>query len=161
MDLDKFRKKAEEVKKENQKFLQSLKKRKPKNLDSLFHTTHEEVFQHTDCLTCANCCKTTSPIFKKRDIQRIAKHFRMKPNDFIDQYLKMDDDDDYVLTSSPCPFLGTDNYCDIYDVRPDACAEFPHTDRRKMNQILSLTYENTMVCPAVLEIVEKMKAKIK
>ncbi len=161
MDLDKFRKNAEEAKKGNQKFLQNLKKKKPKNLDALFHKTHEEVFQHTDCLECANCCKTTSPIFKNRDIQRIAKHFRMKTNDFIDKYLKLDDENDYVLNSSPCPFLGQDNYCHIYDVRPDACAEFPHTDRRKMNQILNLTFENTMVCPAVLEIVEKMKSKIK
>jgi hypothetical protein len=159
MDLDKFRKKAEEEKKVNQKFLNNLKKKKVKNLDNLFHKAHEEVFEKINCLDCANCCKTTSPIFKNRDIQRISKYFRMKSNDFIDKYLKIDDENDYVLKSSPCPFLDDDNYCGIYDVRPDACAEFPHTDRRKMSQIINLTYRNTLVCPAVLEIVNKLKIK--
>lgn len=160
MDLDKFRKLSEELKKENQKFYKNLKKKRIKNLDHLFEEAHEAVFKETDCLSCANCCITTSPIFKSRDIKRIAKHFRMKEAKFIDQYLYEDEEEDYVLQSSPCSFLGSDNYCSIYDIRPDACREFPHTNRRKMSQILSLTERNTLLCPAVLEITERLKKKL-
>ncbi|MEQ8574383.1 MAG: YkgJ family cysteine cluster protein, partial [Fulvivirga sp.] len=104
-----------------------------------------------------NCCKTTSPIFKDRDIDRLAAHLKMKPGDFIEQYLHLDGENDYVLNVAPCPFLMDDNTCSVYEHRPRACREYPHTDRKKMAGILSLTYKNTMVCPAVLEIVERMK----
>ncbi|MBM3186118.1 MAG: YkgJ family cysteine cluster protein [Bacteroidetes bacterium] len=109
-----------------------------------------------DCLTCANCCKTTSPIFRDADIRRISKHLRMKEAQFISNYLKMDDESDYVLQKSPCHFLGTDNKCDIYEVRPLACREYPHTDRKNMHQILDLTVQNTLICPAVSRIVQKI-----
>ena len=81
----------------------------------------------------------------------------MKPGTFVEQYLKVDEDGDYVLTTAPCPFLDDENYCRIYEDRPKACREYPHTDRKKMVQITSLTYKNTLVCPAVLEIVERLK----
>lgn len=149
--------KALEAKIANSKFLAKLKKQKPAQLDNAFHTLHDEVFAKTDCLSCANCCKTTSPIFKMRDIERIANYQKLKPTQFIAQYLKIDQDNDYVLQKSPCAFLGSDNYCSIYDVRPDACREYPHTDRRKMHQILDLTLQNTLICPAVYQIVEKLK----
>ncbi len=158
MDLAAFRQKAEDKKKGNKKFIQKLKRQKLKNLDDTIHTLHEEAFEEIDCLTCANCCKTTSPIFTDKDIDRLAKHFRQRPVAFIKEYLYMDEDGHYVLHSSPCPFLGTDNYCSVYEARPRACREYPHTNRKKMAQILDLTYKNTMVCPAVLRIVEELKS---
>lgn len=157
MDLEDFNKKAQQRKKENQTFFRKLKNKPPKNLDTLFHNTHDEVFAKTNCLNCANCCKTTSPIFYQRDIERAARATKLKPGEFIQQYLFMDEDGDFVLTKAPCPFLNSDNYCSIYEDRPAACREYPHTDRKKMHQILDLTFRNTLVCPAVLEIVEKLK----
>ena len=142
------------------KLFAKIKKKKPGNLDDLFFSLHEEVFEKTDCLECANCCKTTSPVFKDKDIERLAKHFRIKPSQFTEKYLHLDEDHDYVLNTAPCPFLGTDNYCSIYDHRPTACREYPHTDRKKMHQILDLTLKNTAVCPAVFNIVEKLKLVI-
>jgi len=157
MNLDRFREKSKNKAAENKKFLGTLRKKDPRKLDDEFHTLHEEVFDEIDCLTCANCCKTTSPIFYQTDIERVAKSLRQKPGDFIDQYLRIDEDKDYVLKSSPCPFLDADNYCKVYDSRPKACREYPHTNRKKMVQIMDLTYKNTLVCPAVLEIVERLK----
>jgi uncharacterized protein len=157
MDLNSFRDKAQNQREENKKFLQGLKKKDPRKVDDVFHELHEQVFEETDCLTCANCCKTTSPIFYQTDIERVAKSLRMKPGDFIEKYLRIDEDKDYVLKSSPCPFLDSDNYCLVYDDRPKACREYPHTDRKKMVQITELTFKNTMVCPAVLEMVERLK----
>lgn len=158
--MDNFSERAKKKSVENKKFLQSLKKKDAREIDDLFHAVHEEVFAETDCLTCANCCKTTSPIFYQTDIERVSKSLRMKPGEFIDQYLRIDEDKDYVLKSSPCPFLDNENYCKVYDSRPKACREYPHTNRKKMVQITDLTYKNTLVCPAVLEMVERIK-KIK
>lgn len=157
MDLKRFQERSKSASAENKKFLQSLKKKGPRKVDDVFHETHEEVFQEIDCLECANCCKTTSPIFYQTDIERVAKALRMKPGDFIEKYLRVDEDNDYVLKSSPCPFLDADNYCSVYESRPKACREYPHTDRKKMVQIMELTHKNTQVCPAVFEIVERLK----
>ncbi len=145
---------------ENKKFFSKLKKKPPKKLDYLMQELHEAEFEQTDCLTCANCCKTTGPLFTDKDVSRIAKHFRMKDHQFIKQYLRIDEDNDYVLKSVPCTFLSADNYCLIYDVRPKACKEFPHTDRKKFQQISSLTLKNVAICPAAFNIVEKMKQRL-
>jgi len=152
---------AKDKKKENRKFFSRLKKRPPKDLDKLMVELHEEEFSRTDCLQCANCCKTTGPLFTQKDIGRISKHFRMKPGDFIDTYLRLDEENDYVLQQVPCPFLGDDNYCGIYDQRPKACREYPHTDRKDFHKISSLTIKNTSICPAAYNIVEEMKKRLK
>ena len=146
--------------KENKKYFQILKKRTPKNLDVVVHQIHDKIFDKTDCLACGNCCKTTSPIFTEKDIQRISKHLPMKEAKFISQYLDRDEDDYWVLKEAPCAFLGADNYCFIYDVRPKACAEYPHTKRRKFIQLANLTLKNTEICPAVYDIVEELKKEL-
>lgn len=120
---------------------------------------HEAEFARTDCLTCANCCKTTSPRFTSKDIERLAQYFRLKPGVFIERYLHLDEDGDYVLNAAPCPFLLPDTTCSVYEVRPTACREYPHTNRKKFHQLLDITLRNTYVCPAVYRIVEKMYAQ--
>ncbi|MEX0289680.1 MAG: YkgJ family cysteine cluster protein [Flavobacteriaceae bacterium] len=149
--------KAAEKYKENKKYFARLRKKPPKDLDSIMQSLHHEEFEQTDCLKCANCCKTTGPLFTNIDIDRIAKHFRKKPKLFIEEYLRVDEEGDYVLKQVPCTFLGADNYCAIYPVRPKACREFPHTDRKKFHQISHLTLKNVAICPAAFNIVEKMK----
>lgn len=158
IDLEKHKILAKQRSSDNKQFLSLLKKKKPKDLDVQFHQLHEDAFEKIDCLECANCCKTTSPIFYQKDIERVAKHLKLKVQDFVDQYLFIDEDKDYVLKTAPCPFLDHENYCMVYDSRPTACREYPHTDRKRMYQILDLTHKNTIVCPAVLSIVEKLKA---
>ncbi len=158
--LNQLAKLAKDKQNENKKFFDKLKKKVPKNLDYVMQEIHEREFTRTDCLTCANCCKTTGPLFTLADIERIAKHLRLKPQQFIDKYLRVDEDNDYVLQSVPCTFLDNENYCMIYDVRPKACREFPHTDRKKFQQIASLTMKNVAICPAAYNIVEEMKKKI-
>lgn len=139
-----------------QKQLKQLKAKKPKDLDNQFAKTHNEVFAHTNCLDCANCCKTTSPMFFERDIEHLAQHFNMKTTQFIDQYLYLDTDGIYALISSPCPFLGDDNYCSVYDNRPKACREYPHTQHRKMHNKLQLAEKNSAICPAVEDILQRI-----
>jgi uncharacterized protein len=160
INLQVFNKTAHRQSDENKRFLQRLKHKNPRKVDELFHEEHEQVFEEIDCLSCANCCKTTSPIFYSTDIERAAKALRIKPGDFMKKYLRIDEDQDYVLKSSPCPFLDGENYCSIYADRPKACREYPHTNRKKMVQIMDLTHKNTLVCPAVLEMVERLKKVI-
>ena len=145
--------------KENKKFFMKLKKLNPRDLDLKFAEFHEEVFGEIDCLDCGNCCKTIPPMISDRDIQRIASHLGIKPSVFTTDYLRMDEDGDYIFRQTPCPFLGPDNYCAIYAVRQKSCREYPHTDRKKMIQLLTLTHKNTYVCPAVFEIVEALKGE--
>ena len=152
---------AEEKLIENKKYFQKLKKRTPKNLDVVMQNLHDEEFEKTDCLTCGNCCKTTSPIFTDKDVERISKHLKMKVVKFIAQYLERDADDFYVLKTAPCSFLDlNDNTCFIYDVRPKACKEYPHTNRRKFIQITDLTITNASICPATFNIIEALKEKL-
>ncbi len=117
---------------------------------------HEEAFEKIDCLQCAACCKNYSPRFKTPDIKRISKVLRMKEGEFIDKYLHIDTDGDYVLQSHPCPFLGADNYCSIYEDRPSDCARFPYTDEDVILKRQPLTLKNSTFCPAVYYVLEKL-----
>lgn len=157
MNAEDLKKKAGQKRTENKKFFDRLKKNSPRDLDQQFQALHNEVFEKIDCLTCANCCKTTGPLFTQKDIERLSSHFRIRPAEFIARYLRLDEDNDYVLQSVPCPFLGADNYCSVYEQRPNACREYPHTNQRKMHTIFKETLNNVAVCPAVFEIVEKLK----
>ncbi|MFY7672482.1 YkgJ family cysteine cluster protein [Tenacibaculum sp. MEBiC06402] len=160
-DLENLKELSQEKLAENKKYFQKLKKRTPKRLDLVVQEIHEEEFERTDCLNCGNCCKTTSPMFTYKDIERISKHLKMKVADFVSQYLRIDEDDFHVLQTSPCPFLDlNDNSCFIYDVRPKACAEYPHTNRKKFIQLANLTIKNTEICPATYRILEELKKRL-
>jgi len=160
IDPQKLPEMAARVAHENTKYLKKIKVRKPKQLDATMASLHNETFQKIDCLSCANCCKTTGPLFLPSDIKRISKRLKMKPTDFEDTYLRIDEDNDRVLQELPCAFLGADNHCLIYDDRPKACREFPHTDRPKFHQITKITQKNVAVCPAVYAMVERLKSEL-
>jgi Fe-S-cluster containining protein len=117
---------------------------------------HEEAFEKIDCLTCANCCKSYSPRFKTPDIKRISKLLKMKQGVFIETYLRLDSDGDYVAKKSPCPFLGEDNYCTIYEDRPSDCHRFPYTDEDVLLKRPVITLKNSSFCPIVYYVLEKL-----
>jgi uncharacterized protein len=147
-------------KKEFAKIGEKLRKMSGKKVDDLFHSAHEHAFEEIDCLACANCCKTTSPIFRDVDIERLSKHLRISVADFQQRYLRMDEDRDWVLKKAPCPFLGDVNYCSVYEWRPKACREYPHTDRKNMSQLLKLSVKNTEICPAVSRIFQELSQRL-
>ena len=117
---------------------------------------HEEAFGRIDCLQCANCCKQYSPRFKTPDIKRIARHLQLKESELIERYLRLDEDGDYVVRSTPCPFLGADNYCSIYSVRPSDCERFPYTDEDVLVKRPALTQKNSTFCPIVYFVLERL-----
>ena len=117
---------------------------------------HEKAFSKISCLDCAGCCKNYSPRFKTPDIKRISKHLRMRESEFIDTYLQIDNEGDYVVKQVPCPFLGQDNHCAIYDVRPSDCARFPYTDEDVLLRRPNITLKNAEFCPAVFFVLENL-----
>ena len=151
--LNNWEKKSAEHQKQYKNFLQRANKNEVlKQLPAL----HDEAFEKIDCLQCANCCKNYSPRFKTPDIKRISRHLKMKEGDFIETYLRLDEDGDYVARSTPCPFLGKDNYCSIYENRPSDCHRFPYTDEDVIIKRQSLTLKNSAFCPIVYYVLEKL-----
>ncbi len=146
------------AKENKKKYAQYLKRCDQRKVIRLLPELHQQTFSKINCLECANCCKNHSPRFKIPDIKRIAKHLHMKQGDFIQTYLKLDDENDYVMQQQPCSFLGNDNYCSIYEVRPSDCARYPYTDEDVLLKRPTLTLKNTEVCPAVFTILEKLSS---
>lgn len=148
--------KAQSKKRDFKKLAARVKKLKPRDADEIFRKLHDEAFAHINCLECANCCKGLGPRLQKSDIDRLAAYLKMKSSVFMDTYLRIDEDKDFVFQSMPCPFLLPDNYCMVYASRPKACREYPHTDQKNIRSILSTCVKNTETCPAVFEIFEKL-----
>jgi len=137
-------------------FLRGL--RRDKSIDAKAKALHTEVFAETDCLACANCCRTTPALVTKSDIKRIAKHMSLPPKTFIRKYVLEDLNGELMINNVPCMFLQADNTCEIYEIRPKACREYPHTDQDGFHQRAKLNANNTIVCPATHEIVKRLKA---
>ncbi len=154
---EEWEKKAPQNFKKNKSFLKKLKSKNKKEIDSLSSELHQEAFQKIDCLECANCCRGLGPRLSRTDIKRMAKYLKMKERDFEEEYIRMDEDQDFVMKQMPCPFLMDDNYCSIYDARPKACREYPHTDMDGFANHPNLHAKNTLTCPAAFHVVERMK----
>ena len=144
---------------ENYEFLRSMKFRDYGfDPDELAGDLHEQAFQIVDCTRCANCCKTMDIKLDDEDIDRIAEHLNMPTAEFIERYLEAKEEDGpYKARQKPCPFLGEDDRCTIYEVRPTVCREYPHTDKEGLVFRTIGVANNTLVCPAVFWIVEQMK----
>jgi uncharacterized protein len=154
--LENWEKKSGEHQKLYKQFLDRADKKK---VLKVLPDLHEEAFSNINCLDCAACCKNYSPRFKMPDIKRISKYLGMKETALIDKYLYQDEEGDYVAKTKPCPFLGSDNYCSIYDVRPSDCARFPYTDEDVLLKRPLITIKNSTFCPAVYFVLEKLIVK--
>jgi len=155
--LNNWEKKSAARQKDYKRFLGKADKKK---VLPLLPDLHEAAFEKIDCLQCANCCKHYSPRFKPPDIKRIARHLKVKESDLIDTYLRVDEDGDYVVKMTPCPFLGQDNFCSIYEVRPSDCERFPYTDEDVLIKRPAITQKNSTFCPIVYFVLEKLMAAL-
>ena len=154
--IQEWRNKKSNQKKAQKQFVRKLKRQPGKKLDQLGEDLHHEVFEQIDCLDCANCCTSIPPILNQADINRISKQLSMKTAEFQKTYLTTDEDGDTVMNTSPCPFLMEDHKCFIYEFRPKACRQYPHTNQFEFSQHLNLHAVNAQYCPAVFHILERM-----
>ena len=147
-NLEALATKAEaDFKQYHKKNLKQLKK-----MDCEIHQLHDIYTEKIDCLQCGNCCRTLGPRITDNDIRKMAKGLNMSPSQVLNTYLRIDEDGDYVFIKMPCPFLMPDNYCIIYENRPKACREYPHTDRKKFYQVYKLSIKNAYTCPIAYEV---------
>lgn len=142
---------------QNKKFLQAVMRLNEKKINQKAEEIHDLVFSKVDCLQCANCCKSIPPILNETDANRISRQLRMKTSVFKEKYTRIDEDGDMVINQSPCPFLGGDNFCSVYEVRPKACREYPHTNNFEFRKNIRLHAINANYCPGVYHILEELK----
>ncbi len=155
--LKNWEKKSADNQKKYKQFLHRADKNKVlKALPGL----HEEAFSKIDCLQCANCCKNYSPRFKTPDIKRISKVLGLRESEFIEKYLLVDEEGDFVVNTKPCPFLGADNFCSIYEDRPSDCRRFPYTDEDVIIKRKELTLKNSTFCPITYYVLENLTKAI-
>lgn len=157
LDIDRLKELASKRQADWKRYFNKNKKNLLKK-DVEIHQIHEEVVSKIDCLKCANCCRTLGPRVTMKDVERISKGLKMKPANFIEKYLRIDEDNDMVFNNMPCPFLDSENYCVIYENRPKACREYPHTDRKKFVQLYGITMKNAETCPIAFEVLERISA---
>jgi Fe-S-cluster containining protein len=158
INLRSFRQKARKNKRRLRAFLTRLGKKNPRKLDDLAIRVDKEVWHETDCMSCANCCKTMSPTYSREDIVRISSYLDMPEKEFKKKWLFKDDKGDWLNKSQPCQFLDLKtNMCGIYEVRPGDCAGFPHFTKKKMVHYMHVHKQNLELCPATYRMVEKMK----
>lgn len=148
-------------KEELKAFKQMLQRADKNKVLKLLPQLHDEAFEKNDCLQCAACCKNYSPRFKTPDVKRISRHLGMRESNFIDTYLRVDEDGDFVVKRSPCPFLGNDNACSIYEVRPSDCARFPYTDEDVILKRQPLTLKNASFCPITFYVLQQLSQQLK
>jgi Fe-S-cluster containining protein len=82
------------------------------------------------CTQCGNCCRNhgdyafvylTAP-----EVTAIAAHLGLSRRSFLSLYCTKHEGAVTIRTDSPaCPFLGADNRCGVYPVRPKQCATWP------------------------------------
>jgi Fe-S-cluster containining protein len=161
MKYETFLKVKESQKKGAIQFLKKLDELVPEDMELIVAEEDKKVWEETECLTCANCCKKMTPTFTTDDIKRIATHLQMSPQAFKKKWLyKENKAGDWINTSTPCQFLQEDNKCSIYEVRPIDCAEFPHHNKKPFDWYNDTFSQNLKYCPATFNLVQRLKKRI-
>ena len=162
VNIRQFKKKVKKTSRSLRNFLTRTENNPPKYFDATAEQIDKEVWAETDCLSCANCCKSMSPTFKYADLKRISAHFNMTIQEFKDKWLYFDKgENDWMNVRKPCQFLDRQtNMCTIYAIRPMDCAEFPHLTKKRMKDYMHLPKQNLEYCPATYKWVEKLKERV-
>ncbi len=162
MQLKQLKKKFEANKKKFGKFIDDLEEAGHKGIKKEAKAADKEVWQEVNCLNCANCCKKMTPTLDKKDKKRISAHLGLSVKEFTSTYLVYDEEDkDWRMQKQPCVFLDlTTNKCNIYPVRPDDCAGFPHLTKTPLKSFIYIHKQNIEYCPATYRFVEKMMERI-
>jgi len=160
VNLRSFRQVVRHNKKRIKNFLTRLEKKAPRGLDRIVVSADKAVWKNTDCLDCANCCKTMSPTYTQKDIRRISAHLGMSAAAFREKWLYKDRSGDWMNVKQPCQFLDLEtNMCNIYAVRPRDCAGFPHYTKKRMVDYMHMYKQNIEYCPATYRLVEAIMEK--
>ena len=147
-------------KKQNELYLRSLKSKKTEDVYPVIKNIHKQTFNKISCLECANCCRTTPVLVTKNDVKKISNHLRISAKQFLKKYILEDINGEMTLNGVPCKFLNKDNSCTIYEIRPEACRRYPHTDEKEYPRRTTFNLANTLICPAASHILDQLKKEI-
>ncbi len=162
VNLRSFRQIVRHNKKRMKGFLTRLENNTPRGLDKMVEEADKAAWVKTDCLDCANCCKTMSPTYTQKDIRRISNHLGMTARAFREKWLYKDKSGDWMNVKQPCQFLDLEtNLCNIYPVRPGDCAGFPHHTKKRMVDYMDMFKQNIGYCPATYRVVQFIMEKAK
>jgi len=162
VNLRSFRQIVRLNKRRIKRFLSRLEKDPPRGLNKLTLEADKAAWKQTDCLDCANCCKTMSPTYTNKDVKRISAHLGMSASAFREKWLYKDRTGDWMNVKQPCQFLDLKtNMCNIYEVRPRDCAGFPHHTKKKMVDYMHMYKQNIEYCPATYRLVEQIMKHVK
>src|ERR1700730_17263286 len=162
-DLVQIRLLGEKKRAENERFRKHMKSRD--HSDRILRRIAEGIEEQIDCTVCGNCCKVATAKVSERDIERLARYFRIKPARFIAEYTMESEEEGRILRrkeESGCVFLeGTT--CTVYDARPETCQRFPHLVRGS-GSIASRMWQfvdRACYCPIVYNSLEAFKKELR
>jgi uncharacterized protein len=128
-------------------------------LDKTVQETADSVFDKINCLDCGNCCHSPQIEVDEKDAQRIANRIGISLKEFKSKYLvKINKIQQFI--SAPCPFLGEDNACKVYEDRPSACRAFPYLHEGNFRSRVYVTLENVAACPIAFNVWQELKTKL-
>jgi hypothetical protein len=158
-DLVQIKLLGEKKRTENERFRRHLKRRD--HSDRILRRIAEGIEEQIDCTQCANCCRVATTKISERDVERLARYFRMTPADFLAEYTTESAEEGTILRRTEeagCVFL-EGNECTVYEARPETCQRFPHVVRGN-GSIVSRMWEFTdraCYCPIVYNSLEAFK----
>jgi uncharacterized protein len=161
VNLRTFKSLVSRNKKRLRTFITKMEKKPSESVQLVVLEANELSWAKTDCLDCANCCKSMSPTYTRKDIGRISEYLGMTKKSFTDKWLYKDRTGDWINKKQPCQFLDLKtNMCNIYDVRPKDCAGFPYHGSKKVKDYGHVFKQNVEFCPATYRLVEIMQEGI-
>ena len=114
---------------DNYRFLRSLKQKSFKKVDRIALELHQEAFGIVDCTRCANCCRTLRRCSPTRTSRGSPATWAWNVPSLSPLTSNGTRNRAAIAKTTPCPFLGEDSKCTIYDVRPEKCRGYPFTDK--------------------------------
>jgi Fe-S-cluster containining protein len=128
-------------------------------LDASVRGITDAVWSQIECTSCAHCCKRLQIVVDDRDIRRLADRLKMAVGAFKARYVAVAADKVKHFVSSPCPFLGDDGFCTVYEDRPQACRDFPYLHDAGFRSRSLTMVENVGFCPIVFNVWQELKQR--
>ncbi len=155
---------GEKKRDENFRFRSFMKSRD--HSDRILRRIAEGIQDQFDCTVCANCCRTSTTEVTGRDIEHLARHLRISPEQFVAGYTAIDAEDGTRILKftegTGCVFL-EGNLCGVYEARPGTCQRYPHLVRGN-GSIASRMWsfvDRASICPIVYNCLEAFKEEMR
>ena len=132
-----------------------LKERSPLSndaLDALVARVRAPVEAAIDCIACNHCCRTLQIVLDRKDIHRLARRTGVPVETFVREHVGVAEDGTAHFKRSPCPMLGPDGACTVYEDRPRACRDYPYLDTPRFRGRSLTILENVPTCPIVFHV---------